>query len=74
MEKIGVNLPWIFAQLVSCFLLLALVGGMIFVIVRLVMMSKSARIAESPLDILKARYAKGELTQEQFEQMKKDLA
>ncbi len=29
---------------------------------------------EDPLETLKMRYAKGEITKEQFEQMKKDLS
>jgi uncharacterized membrane protein len=30
--------------------------------------------AQTPLDVLKMRYARGEITREQFELMKKDLA
>jgi len=29
--------------------------------------------SETPIDILKKRYAKGEITKEQFDQMKRDL-
>ncbi len=33
----------------------------------------SAAPHETPLDILKARYARGELTKEQFDEMRRDL-
>lgn len=50
-----------------------------FVIVALVALVKwlggDGRLsAERPIDILRARYAKGELTREQFEQLKGELA
>ncbi|MBC7571368.1 MAG: SHOCT domain-containing protein [Spirosoma sp.] len=35
--------------------------------------TKSGQATESPLDILRKRYAKGEVTKEQFEQMRKDI-
>lgn len=35
--------------------------------------NKKGQATETPLDILKKRYAKGEITKEQFEDMKKDL-
>ena len=35
--------------------------------------AKEKEASETPLDILKARYAKGEIGKEEFEKMKKDL-
>lgn len=35
--------------------------------------NKKGQATETPLNILKKRYAKGEITKEQFEDMKKDL-
>jgi len=36
--------------------------------------TKDGQSAESPMEILKKRYAKGEITKEQFEEMKKDIS
>ncbi len=47
--------------------------GLILLIRWLVGMTKGARAEESALDILKKRYARGEIDQEEFEQKKKDL-
>lgn len=54
------------------------IGGLVWLVLALVRVSQGASlipsVREAPLDTLKARYAKGEISKEQFEQMKHDLA
>ncbi len=50
----------------------ALILG-VLVLVRMLREQPATRVPESPLDILKRRYALGEITREQFEQMRQDL-
>jgi putative membrane protein len=47
--------------------------GLIFFIRYLIGATKTSRGEESPLDILKKRYARGEINREEFEQKKRDL-
>ncbi len=73
---------WMILFLVAlrCIIPLVLVVGIIVLIVWLVRTQPSApslppkaASPEIPIEILKMRYAKGELTKEQFDQMKKEL-
>jgi len=52
------------------------IGGGVWLIVKLARGGSFAPSvpAQTPLDILKTRYAKGEITKEQFQQMKQDIA
>lgn len=53
---------------------LILVGLIIYLIVSVLAPSHGPRQREEdPLDIVKRRYAKGEITREEFEQIRKDL-
>jgi len=53
------------------------IGGIVLLVVWLVRNASRGGLSigssESPLDILKARYAKGEITKEQFDTIKHDL-
>jgi putative membrane protein len=50
-----------------------IVLGLIFLIRWVVGMAKATKSEESALDILKKRYARGEIDKEEFEQKKRDL-
>ncbi len=60
-----------------------IIGGIVLLVVWLVRNANASTSAqrgglsigssESPLDILKARYARGEITKEQFDSIKRDL-
>lgn len=53
--------------------LIVLVVGIYFIVQALKTRNIIGQAQDTPLDILKKRYAKGEITKEDFELMKKDL-
>jgi putative membrane protein len=54
---------------------IAIIIGLVFFIKWIVLQNKpkETRAGETPLDVLKMRYARGEINKEEFEQKKKDL-
>ena len=54
----------------SWLILIVLIGVIIYLVVQ---NSKLKKQTETPLDILKMRYAKGEVTKDEFENIKKGL-
>ncbi len=51
---------------------LVLIAGIVWIFTQLPF--KSVQVNESALDILRKRYARGEITKEEFEYMKKELS
>jgi putative membrane protein len=65
----GMGLCWLFVLLFWVLIILGIVN-----LVKLIAGGGRRKdLEESPLDILKRRYAKGEISREEFEKMKEDL-
>ena len=55
---------------------IVIIGLVVYLVVRLTNQktgNQNIQSNESPLDVLKKRYARGEITKEEFESMKNDL-
>ena len=48
-------------------------GALIWLVITLINATQSGKKEEDPLNILKKRYALGEITKKQFEKMKKEI-
>lgn len=73
----GFGFGWIYAILMGVFWLLV-IGGVIALVIWLLRPGRMAETISGPptndaLQILRERYAKGEITKEQYDQMRQDL-
>lgn len=72
----GYGMGWLWTILMVAFWI-AVIAGVVFLIRWLILSTKTSSQhglrEESALDILKKRYARGEIDREEFEQRKKDL-
>lgn len=64
----GMGFGWLF--MLAFWILI--IAGVVY-LVKLVAGGEKRTAGETPLDILKKRYAKGEVTREEYEKMKDDL-
>ncbi len=65
----GMGFGWIFMMAFWALVIL----GVVYLVKLIAGGSKSGQSDESALDILKKRYAKGEISKEEFEARKKDI-
>ncbi len=65
----GMGFGWVFMVLFWALVIL----GIVYIVQTISRRAGQSRPEEAPLDILKKRYAKGEITKEEFERMKDDL-
>ena len=67
------HMSWGYGGLFMWLIFLALIGVVVYFIVRGEKWTKRGGIDETPLEILKKRYARGEVTKQEYDKMKKDL-
>ncbi len=65
----GMGFGWFWMILVWALV----IAGIVYIVQAVIRGSRKSEQAESPLDILKKRYARGELSKEEFERMRDDL-
>ncbi len=73
---VRVGLPFFGGGLLMLFFWILLIAGAVWLLAsgnRHVVQSNSGAPVQTPLDILKVRYARGEITKEQYDQMRRDL-
>lgn len=63
---------WVFAVFAALFWLLIL-GTLVWLVIWLIRQTGPAG-RESPLDILKTRYARGEISRDEYERMRQELS
>lgn len=67
------HMSWGFGGVFMWLIFLVLIGAVIYFVVRGEKWMKRGQGDETALDILKKRYAKGEITRQEYEEMKKEL-
>jgi len=72
-EMMG-NYGWGLGGMFMGFIFLILIGILVFFVIRFASRSGFGSSGETPLEILKKRYAKGEISKDDFEKMKKDIS
>ncbi len=65
----GMGFGWIFMIIFWVLVIL----GVVYIVQTVFKSGKGSEQKETPFDILKRRYAKGEISKEEFEKMKDDL-
>jgi putative membrane protein len=65
--------PWAGMMYLGMIIFLLFAAILVYLFLQRFPLHRGMTPSETPLDILKRRYARGEITREQFEQMRRDI-